>query len=339
MFDAMTARYVLWPEVAAEIGFGHLMECCALAEALGRDQSVIVLPDWDKAREVVIGRGLRSASVDDADTWDRLTKDADWVVLNHRAVTVKAQKMASNGGANKVLVIDQLGGRTLDCDVLVNAAPVAEWQAYEVDGRDPERLLGPNYAVLRPEFDAYLEQKRVFRDAPRKVLISMGGVDRTGATIRVLKAMAKNPSSIHKHLVIGPGFSHEKDLANLRIKKDKSIYPHRDVTDLAPLMMDCDLLINAGGNTLYEAAALGLPAIVLFEDPHEEVFGQAFAAAGAARVLGSGMDTPLDLIADTTFNLLADKAERQAMSQAGKEMVSGQGAQRIAKAMLAFQSA
>ena len=95
------------------------------------------------------------------------------------------------------------------------------------------------------------------------------------------------------------------------------------VTNMAATLRETDLAIcRAGGTTLAELAAAGVPAILLpyryAADDHQRRNADIFAAAGACVVLDEReVNGRLDYrLADTLLPLLMDRAERAAMSAA-----------------------
>ena len=94
------------------------------------------------------------------------------------------------------------------------------------------------------------------------------------------------------------------------------------------VLLSCDVVVTAGGNTLLEAACAGTPAIVLYEDPHEREQGEALEAMGFGRCLGAGTGLDRAAIAKA-LELLDDPGERARLRARGRALVDGQGTARI----------
>ena len=157
----------------------------------------------------------------------------------------------------------------------------------------------------------------------------MGGVDRTGATLRIIKAL-QSIDNTSKEIIIGNGFSHIDKLHNLLKKlNDSSFIFSQGVDDLGKRMSKADIVISAGGNTVYEMACVGTPGIVLWEDEHEYIQGKAFSEKGTLLCLGNGITTPIELISNSIKALLKDVDQRKNMSQCGKKLVAFHGKKRI----------
>jgi UDP-N-acetylglucosamine:LPS N-acetylglucosamine transferase len=83
-----------------------------------------------------------------------------------------------------------------------------------------------------------------------------------------------------------------------------------------------------------EAAALGLPAIIVAAADDQLASGPAFAATGACRYLGDGRSVDPAIVAATLAELLVDAEARDRMTAAGRATVDGHGADRLAAEVL-----
>lgn len=323
---------LFWAEGHHGIGLGHVYECMHLARTVSASGTPVsfAVSAYAPAHELLAMSNFVAQTSDTHDA-PRIVALAhkeghQIVVVNHRAVAVKALRILRDAGLF-VAVIDQLGGRQLVCNAVINAAPIPEWHRYEYEGEAPQELFGPSYALL-PSF--FAERKDMPRNSGdlRRILVTMGGVDRTGATLRIVQALAGVPG-VEKDVVVGPGFPFWSELNTLAAGlNDPHLNLARAVTDIHERMHRADVAISAGGNTLYELACLGTPAIVLWEDSHEDILGRAFAKAGCALHLGNGIETSLDNIRLVCVDLLATPEQRRTMSKAGQGFVDGKGTER-----------
>ena len=99
-------------------------------------------------------------------------------------------------------------------------------------------------------------------------------------------------------------------------------------------MLQADLAVSAAGQTLYELAHVGCPVVAVRMAENQEGQMRAFAAAGTLLPGGSvEKDADFSGVRATVGRLLADPAARAAMSAAGRRMVDGGGARRVAEAI------
>ena len=95
------------------------------------------------------------------------------------------------GHVDKIFAIDDLANTPHDCDVLLNQNLLENLDnAYQ--GLAPHhcrKLLGPRFALLRPEFRKTRETLRERDGIIRRILVFFGGVDPTGETEKALEAL------------------------------------------------------------------------------------------------------------------------------------------------------
>jgi UDP-2,4-diacetamido-2,4,6-trideoxy-beta-L-altropyranose hydrolase len=204
----------------------------------------------------------------------------------------------------RILVIDDLANRAHDCDVLLdqNLCPSFETRYDALVPSHALKLLGPKYALLRPEF--YEERGRLrSRDGQIKsVLISFGGSDPSNETLKALQAMLLlGPSIIELEVVLGGGNAQAavsnlcSEIAHARL--------HRDVSNMAELMAKADLAIGALGTTTWERCLLGLPALAIVLAKNQQLVGEAMSLAGALVNLGWYSEVTPAQLAETLAQL------------------------------------
>ena len=329
-------------EVSKEIGMGHLMECLALAELLRKrdvDAYFIITP-YPPAEELLFSRGISYVTLDTDKKEEifEVAKDRskkNIIVADQRNLSLAVIRRLREGPF-KIVVIDHFGNMTVDCDLLINSAIAPEHLKYDFKDKEiPRILIGADFAILREEFPGMHNKKKIFNKEKKTVLVSMGGVDRTGVTLKVMEALRSIGSLVSKNIILGKGFAHLDRFTEMQREFDCDDFNFaRSVDDMAERMQKSDLVISSGGNTLYETACVGTPGLVLWEDPHEDIQGRVFADKGVVRNLGNGLAVPVTEIRDSINEILDDTETRVRMSRCGKDLVDGQGAERILKDIL-----
>ena len=155
---------------------------------------------------------------------------------------------------------------------------------------------GAKYAVLRPEFT--IGSFHVKQDANR-VLLLFGGTDPSNLT-----GLAEFAAQQWDVDIIHPG----------------------DERSVTAAMHDADLLITSGGRTVFEAAAVGLPTIVLCQNMRETTHTHL----GVGNVnMGLGRLVDPDRLTYVVQQTLEDYELRRDMSAVGSESIDGYGAARV----------
>lgn len=184
-------------------------------------------------------------------------------------------------------------------------------------------LVGPRFFVLRgPVRDAMVHEREIAEGPPR-VAVAIGGADPAGLSRTAVQG-ALDGGARSVRVVSGPAMIEGRIRALASDRVDI-------VTDAAMIdaLLWADIAITGDGLLKYECAALGLPTIIARSPLTDTPLSAVFTQAGSARRSESSPATAREL-AGTVSTLAADREERRAMSHAGRRLVDGEGAQRIA---------
>jgi spore coat polysaccharide biosynthesis predicted glycosyltransferase SpsG len=98
------------------------------------------------------------------------------------------------------------------------------------------------------------------------------------------------------------------------------------------LMLKADLAVTGGGQTTYELAATGTPAVAICIAENQRVSLKGLAEAGTLEFVGDAVDDDLELkLKSALTGLGGDPKRRQTMSERGQRLVDGRGAERVAQ--------
>jgi UDP-2,4-diacetamido-2,4,6-trideoxy-beta-L-altropyranose hydrolase len=193
-------------------------------------------------------------------------------------------------------------------------------------------LIGPQYALLRPEFAqwrAYSLQRREQAQL-KQLLITMGGVDKDNVTGRVLQALqsCELPEDLRMTVVMGP---HAPWLDEVQALSTQMPWPTQvlvGVSNMAQLMAESDLAIGAAGSTSWERCCLGLPTLMLVLAENQNTSANALHEARAAvgvRSIEEIRNSVSDLVDHDLFLV-----KLKTMSRAGACITDGRGASIVA---------
>ncbi len=201
------------------------------------------------------------------------------------------------------------------------------------DRETPEGFYaGPAFAILREQFRG---RKKEVRRVPQRVLLSFGGSDPQGLTLKAVRALQELPFEIEVLAVTGPAFTHQRELKGLVPTLRRRVTLIQEAGGhISELMLDADLMVGSGGMSVYEIAALGTPGIVLGQNAREDKRMREFARHGTVEYLGLGPEVDEAALLTAVSRLLSDFELRQAMSERGRTLVDGWGATRTAEVVL-----
>ncbi len=90
-----------------------------------------------------------------------------------------------------------------------------------------------------------------------------------------------------------------------------------------------DVVVSGAGSTCWEILFMGLPSVVLTLAENQRQIADCLVEQGVAVSLGWYRDVSVEAVAEAIEGLLDDPARRWAMSDAGRVLVDGRGAERL----------
>ena len=311
-------RVVFRTDASLQMGTGHVMRCLTLATGLadrGAQVDFICRAHQGNLIALIERLGFRVIALPFASGGDKASLDqpahahwlgcdwqtdsqesyaaisgtVDWIIVDHYALDHRWET-TMRAKCTRIMCIDDLADRPHDCDLLLDQSLGRCNQDYLHLVPEPAKLLlGPKYALLRPEFAQWRDASLARRETPqlRHILVTMGGVDADNVTGRVLATLQRaETTSLDKiTVVLGPHAPWRE-----QVKKQAAGMPIltqvlTGVDNMAELMASCDLAIGAGGSTTWERCALGVPSILFILAENQRNIGRSLHQSGAAFVI------------------------------------------------------
>lgn len=264
------------------------------------------------------------------------TCQPDWLVVDHYALDHRWEAALAHH-YRKLLAIDDLADRQHCCDMLLDQNLGRHSQDYAalVDARC-RLLVGPQYALLRPEFAALREyslQRRHAQPAIRRLLISMGGVDQYNATGQVMQALQTCALPVYCHITVVMGLTAPwlQNVQELAAQMPWTTEVLVNVNDMAQHMANSDLAIGAAGSTSWERCCLGLPTLMVVLAANQWPGAQALQEAQAVSLLGEGPDIAEQL--PQAVAALLQGNQLQYLSDAASTVTDGRGVGRVLQSL------
>jgi len=315
-------RIVFLPDYGPAIGGGHVMRSLTLAHALQARAARCAFAVGEETARMMRPFTHGEVEIWDADAWPEQPAVA---VVDNYALTADDERALGRRGV-KVVVLDDLG-REHDCDLVVD--PGLGRTAADYPGS--ERVLaGAAYALVRPEFLS----TSITRKGGR-VLVSLGLTDVGGITAQVVARLATAPGWETADVVLGSG-AQSLEYVREVAAHDPRVTLHVETNAMAELIANADLAIGAGGGSTWERACLGLPTLVLILADNQRAMARRLEAEGAVvalDVVGPRFDEAFDR---ELARLLSDAPLRDRLSTTSRALCDGQGAGRVAEAILAL---
>ncbi|MEO0413307.1 MAG: UDP-2,4-diacetamido-2,4,6-trideoxy-beta-L-altropyranose hydrolase [Pseudomonadota bacterium] len=315
-------QVILRADGGAESGIGHLMRCLALADALAGMGAKPALWTQQCPQSVADIYAARGYSVFQAPPPQ---KSARWLVVDSYTISAP-ERTALRAYADHLMVIDDLGDNgPYDCALLLNPNPGARTDPYWDAAR---AIAGAEYVLLRAEILRADVRRR--SGLPSKILVSCGGTDPTGAAVAILKSIepiAAPEMTIKVLTGVAPDNSISTSVGAAKLEVLRGRF------DMAAQLNWADVGILAAGTVQWEAAYLGCPFVAVVVADNQVNGAQSFAQRGGSICVDwRAKKDPQSLTAALT-RLLQDKEVRTRQTQAARNIIDGDGAQRVVQAM------
>ena len=322
-------------DAGPDAGLGHVQRCLALAHALrGLGFDSVFLPGPDASvRRRIAAQGFQCAGEtrpgSDGQDLRGLVEVAQQ--LQAGGVVIDSYRLSPRRLAGLretgliVAMIDDVGSESLPCHLVISPGFV-RWKAATGTPAGKHRLLGPSYALLGPDY--WQRDRRATRGEIRKIVVTLGGSGSPALLRRAVSWLEPFAKTITVAVVKGPYLSALPELPGCEILVLEA------PDSLAPWLREADLAISGGGQTLYELAAVGTPAVAIELARNQRDTVRGMAAAGAAIPAGRAADPRLDEAGRRAVQrLMRNALLRRRMSAAGQRLIDGGGAARVADAL------
>jgi UDP-2,4-diacetamido-2,4,6-trideoxy-beta-L-altropyranose hydrolase len=268
------------------------------------------------------------------------TNRIDWCITDHYGIDAEWHGIVRQK-VHQIMVIDDIANRHYDCDVLLDQNlydnPEKRYQS-----RVPANcrlLLGPKYALLRPEFREARERlgARLVRNGEiKRIMVFFGGSDPTNETAKAVKALQiLNRKDIKSDIIVGIANPHREEIEQL-CAQTPNLHFHCQVSNMADFMTQADLALGAGGSTTWERCCLGLPTLAVIIAENQAEMTETAARHGLQWNLGWNAQVSPGSIAEAIENCARLPGKVELYSRNGYETVDGLGAKRIAGVLSKF---
>ncbi|MFU0827255.1 MAG: hypothetical protein ACFWTJ_06920 [Lachnoclostridium sp.] len=328
-----------------EIASGHVMRCLTIAKSIKKKgiQPVFITADRE-AEQLIISHGFSVICLNSE--WNNLDSETDklcelidryhpeQILVDSYYVTEKyLQELKRH---TQVIYIDDRNLKYCPADIIINYNIYSSKLGYEekYKGSNTLLLLGCDYIPLREEFCAV---KYDIKDKITDVFLTTGGADKENFSARLIKRFMNHNDfrRFHYHVISGKYNIYHKQLKSLE-EKYQNLTVYHNINSMAEVMKKCDVAISAGGTTLYELCACGIPAICVLTADNQKDLVRAVSQMGIMYYAG---DVQKDM--EVCYNNIEKYLKiydsfdiRKEKSAAMQSLVDGKGADRIASYIL-----
>lgn len=303
-------------------GFGHLIRCGVLADALGVRRDVALRGSLDTVHAAV----RQGWTVHDGS--DHLVADLspDLVIIDEPSGAHASDwvRQAHAIGVPAVTVHD-LGLGRVTSDLSIDGSIT------RLHGTRPADLQGPAYAILDPAIAA-LRARSHGRLRDRLVIALGGGAHVRDIGLRLATELSRELPKLRIDLAVG-----------FAVTAPPALPRHcrwlRSPRDLKRALATASMAVVGGGITLYEACALGTPTIAIAVVPAQRLTIHAFDRAGA--VIDASASTRGQVVArvvDAARMLAEDPSTATLFGRRARQIVDARGTARVVRRVRALLS-
>ena len=319
-----------------DIGIGHIERCLILSQQLQKDGAeVFFITKWNEAVfEKIQKEGFEVLELSpDLNLITNLQIVLHWLKVKQAQIVVTDSYLIDKDYLDKLaevvklVIIDDLAAFSFPSDVLINQNIYAEKLQYHSSTGKTKFLLGPKFALLRPEY-ANLNKRRIELKV-KKILVTLGGADFFNLTPLVLKVLDTIDRDFTITVIIGTSFNNRQQIIEVVQTMNKPIELMDFSDEFHEVLLRHDLAITGGGTTAYALAATGTPAACFRFVGNQEQNVRALAAYGSLFDLGWDGTLNSDEFERAIINLVDNFRLRKKMAQLGQMLVDGRGTERI----------
>lgn len=323
------------------ISTGHIMRCIAIAQQLDKlNQKFVFIVADSFAANFLFEKGYDCICLNT--NWKDKDSETEKIVKciirnNIKKLIIDSYEITQRYLENlkkhvKIIYIDDLNKFQYPVDVLVNYGINVNYKMYSYySNQNILFLLGTKYTPLRKEFQNKIIK---IRKNVTDIFVTTGGSDNLGVVERILsKIITKDDySKIRFHVIMGSFFLNQEKL-KLMVRNNINIILYSNVKNMADIMLKCDIAISAGGTTLAELCACGLPTIC-FAIADNQIRGiELFCNEKIMISVGDIRDNineSIESIFLALEKLMGNMILREQLSNKGKSCIDGNGAKIIA---------
>jgi UDP-2,4-diacetamido-2,4,6-trideoxy-beta-L-altropyranose hydrolase len=318
------------------VGTGHVMRCAALGKRLlakGERVHFVSTAPPGRLQEWLMGNGFGLTIFEhfDAQNWQADLSDTravarqvgpvDLLIVDHCGIE-RGWEHGMRDQVRRIMVIDDLVTRHHDCDLLLDQNLRSDSKRYaHLLPQGAIQFLGPQYALLRPEFDTP-GLLRARSGKISRLLVFFGGTDPGNQTIKVIDALRSlgRPAPATT-FVLGPAYP-DHALIHCSVKGLLNVVVLDATDSMAMLMAEADLAIGTCGVAAWERCMLGLPSLVVVTAENQREDAEILHRLGAVENLGDASDVSVEHWVNAISRAIEQPDRVSAMGQSAQCVMS-----------------
>ncbi|WP_020401536.1 UDP-2,4-diacetamido-2,4,6-trideoxy-beta-L-altropyranose hydrolase [Gracilimonas tropica] len=259
----MKRKVYIRTDGSADIGLGHIVRCMSLSHMLTNDFTIrfYALEIPDSLKTEIIQNGWEITDIEKESDFLESLCGKEIVALDGYQFDSDYQKQIKSKGC-KLVCIDDFHDQYFYADLVINHAPGVSKDDYEGESYT-KYLLGPDYALLRPEFLDSNSQAEKCSKGIKNIFICFGGADSKNLTAKLLSWLPSKGYTVT--IVLGNAYNHQDVLNKIKEeRKDLEIHVKSSLSakEMRNELEKADLAIVPASGISLEVLVVGVPAII-----------------------------------------------------------------------------
>ncbi len=329
------SKVLIRADGSKDIGMGHLNRCALIANyfLLSKNIESIIVTKNNPEAKIFIENKLNKTEIcyiDDLSEHSGLSEIKD--IVNTKNISIIILDLLEHNLTNYYLdilknnqlpiaaITDDSEYREIDVNLILNANPNQEQFNYsKCMGK---YLIGPSYFIMDSTYADNIIHKK---DKGIRVLVTLGGSDHNNLIFKVLPVLIDSSIISEVIIITSQSTGYLDELKNLLMTLDENIKLYYDVESLVKYWGICDVALTAGGNTLFERIASGIPGATICQLTRQMEIADKFEQIGVNKNIGFGPELSNVDIKKVVYEFINDKFEHASQIKKCREIVLGNG--------------
>lgn len=326
----------------AEVATGHMFRCVAIAKKCRKaGKECIFLLAEEKYTDILRSEGFPYCVLNlKWDDWDYGIDVVGKCLEEHRAECLVVDSYRATADFFRRLIrqipifyLDDLCTRTYALSAVLH---YSEWENEHVladlyKGTGVQVYSGMKYMPLREAF----EQNIPDTEKQYELLITTGGSDPCHVTLELVRTLLTDPGWGKKSIcaILGKMNTDKEEIVRIGTEHP-NLTVLRNISNMDEVMGQSRFAVTAGGTSVYELMAKGVPFVCFGFSDDQRYFGERLSEHGHAFWAGDAREDVETLVAKLTDGLKRleemDVGQEQELILRNRRMIDGKGAARVA---------
>ncbi|MCS6850565.1 MAG: polysaccharide biosynthesis protein [Gemmataceae bacterium] len=246
---------------------------------------------------------------------------------------VSREYLCELGRTGTLLVsLDHLAAISFPSDLLINPLLAPRREAYEFADQT-QVLLGPRYALVRPEVRRLRPARAQEPAQPFRALVALGEDDPHLQTGELAQLLLQLPKVERVDMVARPQHPQLAELRQLAEAHAGRLMLASEPAEVAAKLTRCHFAVTSGSGWSNELACIGIPQLLVVQSEAHWPNAQRLEEEGVALCLGRRGEVTTGQLRQAVQALTSDPLERQAMARCGRKLIDGRGPDRLVTAL------